>query len=272
MGADFDTNGDGLVDSEALRYVQGESEADYVTRLTQTLRSTVRDANFHFVNNTTSYDYIQSDDTHPTYTGNTISVGIFGGTGTGSGPPDYPTITGGKNPVWNQYGHERMGWSLWTFSDSQAPAPTATATPVPATPTEAAQPTATPTDAVAPTATPTTGSCIADGAGAPCTSSTNCCSGAGNCTGGKPADRVCAASAAECGNGAVESGEDCEAGVPLADSCESLGFSGGTLACGGSCQYDTSGCSGSSCGGSGASCSSNADCCSNKCKGNGICN
>jgi hypothetical protein len=141
MGADYDSNGDGVIDSEALRYVQGESEADYVTRLTQTLRSTVRDSNFHFVNSTTSFDYIQSDDTHPTYTGNSVYVGFFGGTGSGSGAPDYPTISGGKNPVWNQYGHERMGWSLWSFSDSpvatptSTPIPTATATPVPPTAT-----------------------------------------------------------------------------------------------------------------------------------------
>lgn len=297
MGADYDTNGDGLVDSEALRYVQGESEEDYVTRLTQTLRSTVRDAHFHFVNNSTSFDYIQSDDTHPTYTGNSIYVGFFGGTGSGSGAPDYPTITGGKNPIWNQYGHERMGWSLWTFSDSAAatptPTPTATATPAPPTPTptdttaptdtptNTAAPTATPTDTAppadtptntpVPTATPTSGSCVADGEGAPCTSSTNCCSGVGNCTGGKPSDRVCVAAPAICGNGVVESGEDCEAGVPLADTCQSLGFSGGTLDCDGSCQYDTSGCTGGSCGQPNAPCSADADCCSNKCKGNGTC-
>lgn len=117
MGADYDSNGDGQIDSDALRYVQGESENDYVTRITTTLRSTIRDANTHFVNAGTSYDYIQSDDTHPTYyLSSTIGVGIFGGTGTGSGPPDFSTISGGKNPVWNQYGHERMGWGLSTFT------------------------------------------------------------------------------------------------------------------------------------------------------------
>src|SRR6185369_11141035 len=45
MGADYDSNGDGQIDSDALRYIQGESENDYVNRLTVTLRSTVRDAN-----------------------------------------------------------------------------------------------------------------------------------------------------------------------------------------------------------------------------------
>ena len=118
MGADYDSNGDGIVDSVGLAYVQGESEADYVTRITTTRRSTIRDANTHFVNASTSYDYIQSDDTHPTYDGGTIFVGLFGGTGTGSGPPDFQDgqIVNGKNPIWNQFGHERMGWALSVYN------------------------------------------------------------------------------------------------------------------------------------------------------------
>ena len=118
MGADYDSNGDGQIDSDALRYVQGESENDYVTRITTTLRSTLRDANTHFVNGSTSYDYIQSDNTHPTYTGATVSVGIFGGTGSGTAAPEYTDaqIVGGKNPVWNQLGHERMGWAISVYN------------------------------------------------------------------------------------------------------------------------------------------------------------
>ena len=119
MGADYDSNGDGQIDSDALRYVAGESEAAYVTRITSTLRSTIRDANTHFVSSSSSYDYIQSDDTHPTYTGGTVNAGLFGGT-TGSGAPRYTSFTGGKNPIWNQYGHERMGWALST-SNPAAP-------------------------------------------------------------------------------------------------------------------------------------------------------
>jgi lysophospholipase L1-like esterase len=111
MGADYDGNGDGQVDSDALRYVAGESEASYVTRITSTLRSTIRDSNTHFVTPTSSYDYIQSDDTHPTATGGTVTAGIFGGT-TGSGAPRYTSFTDGKSPIWNQWGHERMGWAL----------------------------------------------------------------------------------------------------------------------------------------------------------------
>jgi lysophospholipase L1-like esterase len=119
MGADYDSNGDGIVDSTGLQWVPGESESSYVTRTTTTLRSTLRDANTHFVSASSSYDYIQSDDTHPTYTGGTVTAGLFGGT-TGSGAPRYTSFTGGKSPLWNQYGHERMGW---TVSTSNPPTP-----------------------------------------------------------------------------------------------------------------------------------------------------
>ena len=117
MGADYDSNGDGVVDSDGLRYVSGESEASYVTRTTTTLRSTIRDANAHFVSASSSYDYIQSDDTHPTYTGGTVTAGLFGGT-TGSGAARYTSFTAGKSPIWNQYGHERMGWGVSTSNPS----------------------------------------------------------------------------------------------------------------------------------------------------------
>ncbi|MGV8944755.1 hypothetical protein [Thermomonas sp.] len=115
MGADYDSNGDGKIDSAALRYVAGESEASYVTRITSTLRSTLRDANTHFVSSTSSYDYIQSDDVHPTYTGGTVSAGLFGGT-TGSGVARYTSYANGKSSIWNLYGHERMGWALSTLN------------------------------------------------------------------------------------------------------------------------------------------------------------
>ena len=111
MGADVDTKGDGRIDSVALAYLPGESEANYVTRITTTLRPRIRDANAHFVSASSSYDYIQSDNTHPTYTGGTVTSGIFGST-TGTGAPRYTSFTNGKSPIWNQYGHERMGWGL----------------------------------------------------------------------------------------------------------------------------------------------------------------
>jgi lysophospholipase L1-like esterase len=120
MGADYDSNGDGQVDSEALKYVQGESEAAYVQRVTVTLRPTLRDSNTHFTSSTTSYDYIQSDDVHPTYSGGTKSTGwlIPGGTASGTGTPRYAdsSFVSGKNPIWNRFGHERMGWGLSVYN------------------------------------------------------------------------------------------------------------------------------------------------------------
>ncbi len=117
MGADYDRNGDGQIDSAALRHVSGESESSYVNRIVTTLRSTIIDSNTHFVSAGSSYDYIQSDDTHPTYNGATVSAGLWGGT-TGTGAPRYTSFTAGKNPIWNQYGHERMGWAVSTYNPS----------------------------------------------------------------------------------------------------------------------------------------------------------
>jgi lysophospholipase L1-like esterase len=119
MGADYDTNNDAQADSDGLRYVAGESEASYVNRITGTLRPTIRDSNTHFVTSSSSYDYIQSDDTHPTFTGGTVTAGLFGGT-TGKGAPRYTSFTGGKSLIWNQYGHERMGWAI-SVSNPTAP-------------------------------------------------------------------------------------------------------------------------------------------------------
>jgi len=119
MAADYDSNGDGQIDSDALRYIQGESEAAYVNRITVSLRSTLRDANVHLVSPSSSFDYIQSDNTHPTYWGSaTIGINIFTGSGSGSGGPDFSgaQIVGGKNPQWNTRGHERMGWGLSVFN------------------------------------------------------------------------------------------------------------------------------------------------------------
>jgi lysophospholipase L1-like esterase len=115
MGADYDSNGDGQIDRDALRYIAGETEADYVNRITVTLRSTIRDANTHFATSSTSYDYIQSDNTHPTYYGSTFS-------GTASGAPSFSDtqVVNGQNPEWNKWGHERAGWLMSTM-DPTAP-------------------------------------------------------------------------------------------------------------------------------------------------------
>ncbi len=118
MAADYDSNGDGQIDSAAIRYIPGETEAAYVQRITSPLRSTQRDANTHFVGSSTSYDYIQSDNTHPTYLGSTISVSFWTGSGSGTGAPQYTDaqIVGGKNPDWNKNGHDKMGWESSKFN------------------------------------------------------------------------------------------------------------------------------------------------------------
>ncbi|MBP6343830.1 MAG: hypothetical protein KA403_07850, partial [Candidatus Omnitrophica bacterium] len=45
-----------------------------------------------------------------------------------------------------------------------------------------------------------------------------------------------------CGNRVLETGEKCEVGTLNGRNCASLGFSGGTLGCTNSCQYNLSGC------------------------------
>jgi lysophospholipase L1-like esterase len=115
MGADYDSNGDGQIDSEALRIIPGESQEAYLHRITVTLRSTLRDGDTHFTDPSTSYDYILSDMMHPTHYGSTTGIGwFFGGSGSGSGEPDFSDaeIQDGKNPEWNKWGHEKYGWTL----------------------------------------------------------------------------------------------------------------------------------------------------------------
>jgi hypothetical protein len=57
----------------------------------------------------------------------------------------------------------------------------------------------------------------------------------------------CIAGGPVCGNGIIETGEQCDGGNLGGASCTSLGFTGGTLACSGSCTYDTSGCTTGGC-------------------------
>ncbi|MDY0001672.1 MAG: hypothetical protein RBU30_10285 [Polyangia bacterium] len=46
----------------------------------------------------------------------------------------------------------------------------------------------------------------------------------------------------ECPNGVIETGEDCEGSDLAGQSCQSLGYAGGALACTGQCAFDVSGC------------------------------
>ena len=45
-----------------------------------------------------------------------------------------------------------------------------------------------------------------------------------------------------CGDGIVDSGENCDGSNLTGNTCASLGYSGGTLSCSSSCTFDTSGC------------------------------
>jgi lysophospholipase L1-like esterase len=109
MGADYDTNGDGVVDTVGLRFRPGESEDAYVKRITTTLRATVRDANHHGLAAGSTIGYLFTDDIHPTAFSDSIGNGADG-----RSSPDFPDsqIVGGKNPKWYLFGHERIGMAL----------------------------------------------------------------------------------------------------------------------------------------------------------------
>jgi hypothetical protein len=53
---------------------------------------------------------------------------------------------------------------------------------------------------------------------------------------------------AVCGNGVVEAGEQCDGANLNGQTCQSLGFTGGTLACGAGCTFNTAGCTSAVCG------------------------
>jgi hypothetical protein len=71
-----------------------------------------------------------------------------------------------------------------------------------------------------------------------------------------------------CGNGALDAGEQCDGTNLGGASCSSLGFPGGTLSCTAACTFNTSACT-PACAPYNAKCSRNSDCCSNLCLGKG---
>ena len=115
MASTYDANGDGRRHWRALQFRGGETEDDYVERITVTLRDTIRDANHHFIKPTRGYDYIQSDDRHATFAAKTAYLGPVGGTAVGASSPRYTPSEyrpGGNNRVWKKYGYERMGHAM----------------------------------------------------------------------------------------------------------------------------------------------------------------
>lgn len=116
MAADQDTHqdNDSVVDSEALRYMPGESEEDYVHRITVTLRATLQDASAHLDDQSTIRDYMNdNDDIHPSFYGNTVNPGCEAFINA-TRAPEFSDLEleDGKNSVWNQKGHERLGWEI----------------------------------------------------------------------------------------------------------------------------------------------------------------
>lgn len=111
MAADYDTNGDGVVDQVNAAYRgQGEGEANYRNRINGYRTTILHDSKTKgaVVNGAhASEDYLlTNDDTHPTYTGGTMSC-TTGSPSSSSFAQDY---TASPNSVWNVYGHERGGW------------------------------------------------------------------------------------------------------------------------------------------------------------------
>ena len=119
MGADYDTNGDGKIDSDALTYVAGETESGL--RYPHLPDASLKDRSG------CQYPLLSSrapatTTSNPTIfirlvPARTLNAGLFGGR-----PPDRARRTtghpdrGGKNPICNKFGHERAGWLHSLFS------------------------------------------------------------------------------------------------------------------------------------------------------------
>lgn len=76
---------------------------------------------------------------------------------------------------------------------------------------------------------------------------TEVCDGQDNDCNGQVDDGVVCEPPAVCGNGTVDTGEDCDGTDFAGATCTSLGFTGGTLACSATCQFDLTGCTGTGC-------------------------
>ncbi|TVR91939.1 MAG: hypothetical protein EA418_13725 [Wenzhouxiangellaceae bacterium] len=115
MTADFDSNGDGMIDSESVRFIPGEPLEDYVERiLAANQAGLLRDANFKQIAPGATVSYLLSDDTHTTFLGPEGKASL-GTTASGNVAVFHPTdvpFPDFRNPDWNMNGHDRMGSAL----------------------------------------------------------------------------------------------------------------------------------------------------------------
>jgi hypothetical protein len=116
MAADYDSNGDGVVDSDFIRYQPGESLDDYKARVMFAYQEgLLRDSNFKQTGPQDTVGYLLTDNTHMTYLGPTGGKNASGNVAVHhptNGP--YPN---GRNPTWSLNGHDRMGYSIATNYD-----------------------------------------------------------------------------------------------------------------------------------------------------------
>jgi len=82
---------------QCLRYVAGESESSYVTRITSTLRSTIRDANTHFVSSSSSYDTSSQTTSPDLHRPAPLKQPVW--RYTGSGAPRYTSFTAARTDL-----------------------------------------------------------------------------------------------------------------------------------------------------------------------------
>ncbi len=68
------------------------------------------------------------------------------------------------------------------------------------------------------------------------------CLFAAGCVYDWPTSRIIPDGQPGCGNGLIEPPEDCDSEDLVGETCASLGYEGGTLACANNCAFDTSGC------------------------------
>jgi hypothetical protein len=113
MGADYDSNGDGKVDSDGLalcawrkriqlRDAHHQHAALDDSRRQHPLGVGQQQLRLHPVGR-------HAPDLHRRHRHGRLVRRLHR-----SGAPRYTSITGGKNPIWNRYGHERMGWAVST--------------------------------------------------------------------------------------------------------------------------------------------------------------